>query len=179
MQFSILGIPSFLLFYHLNLTFIQDPVNVLPSLWSQPKSSQTTMNFRTPLSLTVYTLTWNLTAAKAALQTSLRTGPTSPVTLLQTLGWQWSRCMYLCHHWIEHNIWPWRLLLKFKVRIRTWPPSLFFVSNFLFWGPFHCAGSRIPRMSMTSKISMMDVVKFKVISWSNDHLKPEASNLCF
>lgn len=128
MQFSFLGIPSLLLFYRLNLTFIQDPVNVLPSLWSQPKSSQATMNFRTPLCLIVRPLTWHLTDAKTALHTILRTGPISRgVTPLQSCGRQWSCCVHFAFtRWsiMSDPRWP---LLKFKVRTRTWTLSLFFM----------------------------------------------------
>lgn len=42
------------------------------------------MNFRTPPSLIVSTLTWFLTDAKAALQTFLRTGPFSSITMLHS-----------------------------------------------------------------------------------------------
>lgn len=130
MQFSILGITLLLLFYHLNLTFIQDPVNVLPSLWSQPKSSQTTMNFRTPLSLIVYSLTWHLT-----LQTFLRTDPISPLHYSSLLGGSDHVVCIFVVTGLNITSDSWWLLLKFKIRIRIWMLSLFFVcQNFCFGG---------------------------------------------
>lgn len=43
--------------------------------------------------------------------------------------------------------------------------------------PFYCVGSELHSCSMTFKISVIGLVKFKAISWGKVHLKSGVSNL--